>query len=82
MDFPRFISFTVTNSCNLRCKMCGQWSEEGYIKNNPDALSSNLNLNDWKELVDEITQNDIRFVLIRGGEPFLYSGIIELLEYI
>jgi len=82
MDFPRFISFTVTNSCNLRCKMCGQWSEEGYIKNNPDALFSNLNLNDWERLVDEIAQHDVRFVLIRGGEPFLYSGIIELLEYI
>ncbi len=33
MNFPRFISFTVTNSCNLRCRMCGQLSDEGYVLN-------------------------------------------------
>lgn len=82
MDFPQFISFTLTNLCNLRCKMCGQWSEEGYIKNNPIAQNANLELNDWKKLVDEIAQYKIRFILIRGGEPFLFKGIIELLEYI
>jgi MoaA/NifB/PqqE/SkfB family radical SAM enzyme len=82
MNFPQFISFTITNSCNLRCKMCGQWSEEGYIKNNPEMLTSHMELKDWKRLVDEIAQYKIRFVLIRGGEPFLFPGIIELLEYI
>ena len=82
MDFPKFISFTVTNSCNLRCKMCGQWSDHGYMKNNSIDVSSHLKLRDWKRLVDEIAQYKIRFILIRGGEPFLFSGIIELLEYI
>jgi MoaA/NifB/PqqE/SkfB family radical SAM enzyme len=82
MEFPQFISFTVTNACNLRCKMCGQWSEEGYVKNNPELLKSNMDLSDWKRLVDEIAQHKIRFVLIRGGEPFSYPGIIELLKYI
>jgi len=62
--------------------MCGQWSENGYIKNNPESLKSNLKLSDWKKLVDEIAQYDIRFILIRGGEPFLYRGIMELIEYI
>jgi radical SAM protein with 4Fe4S-binding SPASM domain len=62
--------------------MCGQWSEEGYIKNNAILSSSHLELSDWKRLVDEIAQHKIRFILIRGGEPFLFPGIIELLEYI
>jgi MoaA/NifB/PqqE/SkfB family radical SAM enzyme len=82
MDFPQFISFTITNSCNLRCRMCGQWSEEGYIKNNPASLGFSMDLNNWKKLVDEIALHKIRFILIRGGEPFLFPGIIELLEYI
>lgn len=30
MDFPGYVSFTVTNACDLRCRMCGQWSEHGY----------------------------------------------------
>lgn len=82
MSFPEFISFTVTNSCNLRCKMCGQWSEEGYVKNKTIESTPTLKAADWKRLVDEIAQYKIRFVLIRGGEPFLYPGILELLEYI
>jgi MoaA/NifB/PqqE/SkfB family radical SAM enzyme len=84
MDFPQFISFTVTNACNLRCKMCGQWSEEGYIKNKakcPDPVTK-MKLEDWKRLVDEAANYQIRFILVRGGEPFLFPGLIELLEYI
>jgi len=62
--------------------MCGQWSEEGYIKNKAIPSGLQLELSDWKKLVDEISQYKIRFILIRGGEPFLYPGIIELIEYI
>jgi MoaA/NifB/PqqE/SkfB family radical SAM enzyme len=82
MDFPQFISFTVTNSCNLRCRMCGQWSEEGYISNRTIDVRSKMDIEDWKCLVDEVAQHKNRFVLVRGGEPFLFKGIIELLEYI
>jgi len=80
--FPRFISFTVTNACNLRCRMCGQWSEEGYVLNHTVDTRSRMTLADWKRLVDEIAEHKIRFVLVRGGEPFLFRGIIELLRYI
>ena len=82
MNFPEKISFTITNTCNLRCKMCGQWSEEGYVKNGNKSGKQELKLDDWKRLVDEIAEHKIDFFLIRGGEPFLFPGIIELLEYI
>jgi MoaA/NifB/PqqE/SkfB family radical SAM enzyme len=82
MNFPQFISFTVTNKCNLRCRMCGQWSENGYIKQNPTSINNQLDPDTWKRLVDEISGHKIRFILIRGGEPFLYKGIMELLQYI
>ncbi len=84
MDFPQFISFTVTNACNLRCQMCGQWSKNGYINKrikNPDT-DVKMRLEDWKKLVDEIENYKIRFILVRGGEPFLFPGIIDLLRYI
>jgi MoaA/NifB/PqqE/SkfB family radical SAM enzyme len=41
-----------------------------------------MKLDDWKRLVDEIATHKITRVLLRGGEPFLFPGIIELLEYI
>jgi MoaA/NifB/PqqE/SkfB family radical SAM enzyme len=82
MDFPQFLSFTLTNSCNLRCRMCGQWSEEGYVRNRAGDTRPRMKLGDWKRLVDEAAHHRIRFVLIRGGEPFLYGGIIDLLRHV
>jgi MoaA/NifB/PqqE/SkfB family radical SAM enzyme len=100
MDFPQVISFTLTNSCNLRCQMCGQWSEEGYVRcgngvpaadsvanadgfgHPPAQFKQEMTLADWKRLVDELAAQRISALLLRGGEPFLFPGIIELLEYI
>jgi MoaA/NifB/PqqE/SkfB family radical SAM enzyme len=62
--------------------MCGQWSEEGYIKNRTKSPGSQMKLEDWKRLVDEAATYDISLILVRGGEPFLFPGIIELLEHI
>ena len=82
MHFPQFVSFTVTNACNLRCHMCGQWSEEGYIRNKVQSAAPRLGIEDWMRLTDEIANYPIRFVLIRGGEPFLFPGIVELIKHI
>jgi MoaA/NifB/PqqE/SkfB family radical SAM enzyme len=39
-------------------------------------------MGDWKRIVDEMAAQGVSWVLIRGGEPFLYPGMIELLEYL
>ena len=62
--------------------MCGQWSESGYITNKIKDPRAKMDLADWKKLIDEVSEYDIKFILVRGGEPFLYPGIIELLEHI
>ena len=82
MDFPQSISLTITNTCNLRCQMCGQWSQEGYMHDRKQDLKQELTLADWKRLVDEIAAHGIPSVLLRGGEVFLLPDITELLEYI
>lgn len=82
MNFPDSISLTVTNHCNLRCRMCGQWSEEGYIRQNTETLKHELSLADWKHVVDELASHGISLLLLRGGEVFMLPGIVELLEYI
>lgn len=82
MDFPKYVSFTITNNCNLRCQMCGQWSTEGYMRHPQERLREDLELADWKRLVDELTAHQVASVLLRGGEPFLYPDIAELLDYI
>jgi MoaA/NifB/PqqE/SkfB family radical SAM enzyme len=82
MDFPESISLTITNRCNLRCQMCGQWSQDGYIRRNPDSLKHEIALVDWKRVVDELASHGISSLLLRGGEIFMFPGIVELLEYI
>ena len=82
MNFPQSISLTVTNHCNLRFQMFGQWSEEGYIRCNPESLKHEMSLADWKVVVDELAAHDIKSLLLRGGETFMFPNIIELLEYI
>ena len=54
MNFPQSISLTITNHCNLRCQMCGQWSEEGYIRCNLESLKHEMSVADWKGVVDEL----------------------------
>ncbi len=82
MDFPSVISFTLTNACNLRCRMCGQWSEEGYVRADKQRLRHELTLADWKRLVDELAQHNVASLLLRGGETFMFPGIADLLDYI
>ncbi|MGA3058459.1 MAG: radical SAM protein [Candidatus Limnocylindrales bacterium] len=81
MSFPQRVSLTITNACNLRCRMCGQWSETGYIRASGQRQPG-LQLADWKRLVDEMADHGVSWVLVRGGEPFLFRGIMELLGYL
>jgi len=81
MSFPENISFTITNRCNLHCRMCGQWGSEGYFtarRDVPESLPPEM----WKRLVDEVAAHGRSGVGIRGGEPFLYPGIMEVLGHI
>jgi MoaA/NifB/PqqE/SkfB family radical SAM enzyme len=82
MDFPSFCSFSITNRCNLACRMCGQWSPEGYMRSRGDLLDSEMVLSDWKRLADEAAENRTAAILLRGGEPFLFPGIIDLIGHI
>jgi len=82
MEFPDSISFTITNVCNLRCQMCGQWSETGYVNNDSERMKREICLSDWKRVTDELAANNIYSVLLRGGEAFLYPDIIDLIEYV
>src|SRR5208283_2085360 len=82
MDFPSFVSFTLTNACNLRCTMCGQWSPEGYIRSGQGYRGRPLDLEEWKRLADEIVRHGVSSVLLRGGEPLMFPGIVPLLEHL
>jgi MoaA/NifB/PqqE/SkfB family radical SAM enzyme len=83
-EFPKVVTLTVTNRCNLRCRMCAQWSDEGYMlkkKMNDSFSGAVLPFDILLKVVDEVHEYGASLI-IRGGEPLLYPHILELLAYI
>ena len=37
---PTFVQLRVTNLCNLRCKMCGQWGETGIFRSQSSSATA------------------------------------------
>ena len=76
------ISIKITNMCNLRCKMCGQWGETGYNIGKPvSEINKTLPLEVYKKLADDVVDKKPIFY-IWGGEPFLYPEIMPFLSYL
>ena len=40
LPMPTFVQLRVTNLCNLRCKMCGQWGDTGIYRAQSGAEAS------------------------------------------
>ncbi|HEV8269044.1 MAG TPA: radical SAM protein, partial [Thermoanaerobaculia bacterium] len=40
LPFPTFVQLRVTNLCNLRCKMCGQWGDTGIFRSDGTSASA------------------------------------------
>ena len=69
-DSKRKLAFIeITNSCNMKCKHCMNWSvegsEEGFTKE------------EIIKLLDELHELDTEEIYISGGEPLLYPYIDE-----
>lgn len=81
-SYPETISLFLTYRCNLRCTMCGQWGIEGSSRKlTPEALKSELTLNELKSVIDDVKLHNPNITLF-GGEPLLYREWVNLVRYI
>lgn len=79
---PLQISLRVTNACNHRCEVCGQYGRHGYMRSKEGKnLTKILPFETYKNLVDQVAHYKPLFY-ITGGEPFLYPDFIRLMNYI
>lgn len=69
---PFYVSWNVTNRCNLRCKYCSNESEY----NSYNELTKNEKLS----LVDKLAGIGVRHLFLLGGEPTLIEGFNEILD--
>ena len=81
-SWPETISLFVTYKCNLKCKMCGQWGDQGVFKSyDKNTLSNQLSTDNIRKLV-----NDVKFfkpnITLFGGEPMINPDIIEIIKII
>lgn len=75
------VSLKIVNSCNLRCKTCGQWGETGYNHSkSEDEIREIVPYEIYRSMVDELAPKK-PFYYIWGGEPYLYPDIMPLMEH-
>jgi MoaA/NifB/PqqE/SkfB family radical SAM enzyme len=95
---PTFVQLRVTNLCNLRCKMCGQWGDTGIYRAQSGAQATDgaAELMRIRELIGAKRQLSLEdyvrlldeiaptrpIISLFGGEPFLYPDIIPLIREI
>ncbi len=72
--YPYHAVWEVTTRCNLNCIHC--------YASSVDSSQAELSTVEGKRLLDQIAENDeIRMIVITGGEPLLRKDIFELIEY-
>lgn len=69
--FPPFLYISIINSCNLRCQGC--WVDVA-------APQHKIEVDAMDRLIQESKAMGNAFFGILGGEPFMHSEIVEILE--
>jgi radical SAM protein with 4Fe4S-binding SPASM domain len=77
--YPRWIVFQLLEKCNLRCKMCYEWGEQGSYFEKKDL--EQLDIKAVKKVIEECHSVKPYFELF-GGEPLLYPQVDEVLALI
>lgn len=62
----------LTEKCNLKCIHC---------YNDSGNSNTEIKFDTLKKLINYLKDNNINSITFSGGEPLLYSHIVELLEY-
>jgi len=69
------IGLNLTRRCNLDCDYC-------KIKDNSKLIQQKeLSHNQWKLIIDKFIKNNHVHFIFTGGEPLLYEGVYELIDY-
>lgn len=71
---PLIISWNVTRKCNLKCSHC-------YINAASGEYTDELNTEESKRLIDQISEVSRPLLILSGGEPLLRKDVFELIQY-
>jgi len=69
--FPLFISWSLTDRCNYKCKYCDIWQRR----------TEELTTNQICSIIDILSNNGMEAVSFIGGEPLLRGDIGKIIDY-
>jgi MoaA/NifB/PqqE/SkfB family radical SAM enzyme len=73
LHVPPIVIFSVTNRCNLHCKGCYSWALHR-------AMDEELSDDMLNRVFEEARELGISFFVLAGGEPFVRSEIIDIID--
>ncbi len=71
----RGIGLNLTRRCNTWCQYCR------IVNNSKEFYSRELSPEQWKRIIDRFIDNGCLHFIFTGGEPLVYGGVYELIEY-
>jgi radical SAM protein with 4Fe4S-binding SPASM domain len=72
-QYPTFAVFQLTDMCNSRCAMCGIWKKPRHEE---------LSVSEIKGIFTGKLFSKLRWVNLTGGEPFMRSDFLQVVEAI
>ncbi|QOL15825.1 radical SAM protein [Dickeya dianthicola] len=77
---PNDVSLQLTYRCNLRCKHCYQWNDEGFFHEmDHQQQKTELPLNIIEKVL-QATQTPDAKLFLWGGEPLMHSRFSEIVK--
>jgi MoaA/NifB/PqqE/SkfB family radical SAM enzyme len=64
----------ITGKCNLACVHC-------YAESSPSTPHGSMTMDDWRSVIQEAASLGVRAVQFIGGEPTVYPGFGQLVEF-
>jgi MoaA/NifB/PqqE/SkfB family radical SAM enzyme len=71
---PEHVYFSLTNRCNLRCKMC-------EVARSASSEEGELSTGKVKEIILQIRDMGINHIIFSGGEPLLRKDLTEIVRF-
>ncbi|MGG1618894.1 radical SAM/SPASM domain-containing protein [Paenibacillus sp. NRS-1782] len=78
-SLPKWVFLQLLESCNLRCRMCYEWGENGPYREK--KILKELDIEVVKDII-QTCQPAQPYYELYGGEPLLYPHIEEVLKAI
>ncbi len=71
---PLVVSWNLTRKCNLKCAHC-------YINATSNELRDELDTEESKRLIDQLSEVSKPLLVLSGGEPLLRPDVYEIIRY-